>query len=143
MNTPNLAQLKDLLSASDAPCISILLPTHRRHPEVQQDPIRLENLIKEAEQRAGSAGVDASILEPARALLPDEDFWNHQSDGLALFCRPDGMQAIQVPATLRECVTVGTRPAGQAAVAVRDRGSGAIPRSGAEPAGCPRPRGRP
>jgi len=72
-------------------CASLYMPTHRSGPETQQDPIRLKNLIRQAEQRFVGTGTrrrDANeILHSVRELIEDEAFWRHQSDGLALFLR--------------------------------------------------------
>lgn len=38
-----------LLEPRDGPCISIYIPTHRHHPDKQQDPIRFRNQVKRAE----------------------------------------------------------------------------------------------
>lgn len=38
-----------LLTGQDSPCISLYQPTHRHHPENQQDPIRYRNLLAEME----------------------------------------------------------------------------------------------
>jgi hypothetical protein len=42
-------QLTSLIADHESPCISLYQPTHRRHPENQQDPIRYRNLLVELE----------------------------------------------------------------------------------------------
>ncbi|MGC9335283.1 MAG: hypothetical protein ACP5JJ_14105, partial [Anaerolineae bacterium] len=48
--------------------VSIYMPTHRTGDEIQQDPIRLKNLLTEAEERLSAEGLRrpdiASILKP-------------------------------------------------------------------------------
>src|SRR5712692_9770975 len=44
-----IQELQPLLAPHAAPCISIFLPTHRRYPEAEQDPIRFKNLLGTAE----------------------------------------------------------------------------------------------
>ena len=39
-----------LLGSHEAPCLSLYQPTHRHHPDNQQDPIRFRNLVKSMEQ---------------------------------------------------------------------------------------------
>jgi glycerol kinase len=39
-----------LLGAHESPCLSLYQPTHRHHPENQEDPIRFRNLVKELDQ---------------------------------------------------------------------------------------------
>jgi hypothetical protein len=104
--------VQELIDDRGAPRISIFLPTHERGPETKQDPIRLSNLLDEAQSalEEGEFGRGAEgILAPARALLKDEDFWQHQSRGLALFLSPDDMRRHRVPIELREKVVVSER----------------------------------
>ncbi len=42
-----------LLASHEPPCLSLYQPTHRAHPEKQQDPIRFRNLVKELELSLG------------------------------------------------------------------------------------------
>ena len=79
--------LSELASGGQPPCLSLYQPTHRRHPENQQDPIRFRNLIKEldASLRQAYPAVEVQLLlEPFEALTHDHDFWNHTLDGLAV-----------------------------------------------------------
>jgi hypothetical protein len=104
--------VQDLIDDRGTPRISIFLPTHERGPETKQDPIRLANLLDEAQRflEDGGSGREAEgILAPARSLLKDEDFWQHQSRGLALFLSPDGMRRYRLPIELRERVVVSER----------------------------------
>ncbi|MFW6088110.1 MAG: hypothetical protein ACODAB_00055 [Gemmatimonadota bacterium] len=104
--------VQELIDDRGASRISIFLPTHERGPETKQDPIRLSNLLDEAQAALAEGGSGRSgddILAPARALLKDEDFWQHQSRGLALFIGPDRMQRYRLPIELREKVVVSER----------------------------------
>jgi Bacterial archaeo-eukaryotic release factor family 3 len=95
------------------PCVSLYLPTHRSGPETQQDPVRLKNLIRQAEQRLVGTGIREStaseILHPARELLQDEAFWRHQSGGLALFLRTEWFRRYRLPLSFEELVVVSDR----------------------------------
>ena len=85
-------ELKTLIEASESPCVSLFLPTHRAGPEIQQDPIRLKNLLRQAEEGLAARGLRdreiRDLLAPAEQLLPERPFWQNQSDGLALFRSP-------------------------------------------------------
>lgn len=76
-----------LLNEGEAPCLSLYQPTHRHHPDNQQDPIRYRNLVKELEasllQRLEADEAQA-LLAPFLALADDREFWNHALDGLAV-----------------------------------------------------------
>jgi len=76
-----------LLNHGDAPCLSLYQPTHRHHPDNQQDAIRFGNLVKALEesllQRVPKEEA-RPLLAPFLALVDDSDFWNHTLDGLAV-----------------------------------------------------------
>jgi hypothetical protein len=79
--------------------------SHRAGPEVQQDPIRLKNLLRQATDALQADGVRApmlhSVLAPLRRLVNDGLFGQHQSDGLALYSRPGGGGPCGCPWTCR------------------------------------------
>jgi hypothetical protein len=99
-------------SASDY-SVSIYLPTHEAGPDIQQDPIRLKNLLGEAESKLLEAGMSkhevGPMLEPAHRLLDDERFWRYQSRGLALFITPDSTQMYRLPLNFEPLVVVTNR----------------------------------
>ncbi|MGE3784886.1 MAG: hypothetical protein AB7H71_19340, partial [Alphaproteobacteria bacterium] len=81
-----------LLAAREPPCLSLYQPTHRRHPENQQDPIRFRNLLKAIEtalDRDHPRRETRTLLAPFHALADDRTFWNHTLDGLAVLAAPD------------------------------------------------------
>jgi hypothetical protein len=75
--------LRRLALGRRGPCVSVFLPTHRAGPEVQQGPIRLKNLLRQATEVLKSDGVRAPeidrLLAPLRGLLDDRLFWQYQS----------------------------------------------------------------
>jgi hypothetical protein len=103
--------VRELIDDRGTPRISVFLPTHERGPETQQDPIRLSNLLDEAERSLADGGVRnaVALLEPARRLLKDDDFWLHQGRGLAVFLSPAGLRLFRLPIELREKVVVSDR----------------------------------
>jgi len=109
----NVDQIKRLAAYEANPCISIYLPTHRMARETEQDPIRLKNLLAEAEERLIADGLRrpeaAGLLERARELVDDYDFWQHQSDGLAVFVAPAHTFVLRLPADMPEEVHIGVR----------------------------------
>jgi hypothetical protein len=77
-----------LLEPPEPPCLSLYQPTHRRHPENQQDVIRFRNLVRALETSLRQKYPTREIrplLEPFVTLGADQDFWNHALDGLAVF----------------------------------------------------------
>lgn len=93
--------------------VSIYLPTHVAGPEVQQDPIRLKNLLREAEDKLIQAGMSKARVEltlaPAVSLLEDENFWRYQSHGLALFLTLETAHIYRLPLSFESLVVVGDR----------------------------------
>ena len=104
--------LKGLIEAQRAPSVSIYMPAHRTG-DTSQDPIRLRNLLKQAEERLQKfemRSVDArAVLAPAQDLLPDTNFWQHQGDGLALFLSKEMFRYYQLPREFQELVVVTDR----------------------------------
>lgn len=104
-----IASLAELASLPQPPCLSLYQPTHRRHPENQQDPIRFCNLVKELEAslRQKYPAVEVRLLlEPFDALAHDNDFWNHTLDGLAVIGGPSLFRMFRLQRSVVELVVV-------------------------------------
>ena len=104
------AELEQLMRKEQQWCVSIYMPTHRTGPEIQQDPIRLKNLLREAEEHLSAQGVGTrdvqKVIEPASRLLQDSYFWQHQSDGLAIFLSSNRVRRYRLPLNFEELVVV-------------------------------------
>ncbi len=99
--------LKGLASVSGDPCVSILMRTHRSGREVQQGPIRLKNLLKEASEKLKAAGHDDDLLDGLASKINENEFWQHQGDGLAIFLTPDDCRMFRLNRAVDEKVCVG------------------------------------
>lgn len=106
-------ELRALTKKPEGWCVSIYMPTHRVGAEIQQDPIRLKNLLAEAEERLLLKGLRTpeakELLEPAEKLLHGGLFWQHQSDGLAIFLSPGQFRYYRLPFDFDELVVVADR----------------------------------
>jgi len=93
--------------------VTIYMPTHIKGDRVEQDPIRFKNLLKQVEETLAQTGSSESdikkILSKAYDLLPNDDFWQHQDQGLALFCNSNYFNYFRVPISFDERVHVGKR----------------------------------
>jgi hypothetical protein len=101
--------LRTLLAEHAPPCLSLYLPTHRRHPENLQDPIRYKNLLRALEQSLLSqypVGEANTLLDPFQALARDRDFWNHTWDGLAVLAAAGLFRAIKLQRPVPELALV-------------------------------------
>ena len=108
-DTLNQASLAELASFQERPCLSLYQPTHRRHPENQQDPIRFGHLVKSLEtslpQQLATEARKA-LLDPFHALAEDRDFWNHTQDGLAVLSAPGLFRVFRLQQPVAELAVV-------------------------------------
>lgn len=99
-----------LITKADNPSLSIFMPTHEKGEEVQQDPIRFKNLLKEAEEKLKEHEVRPSkieeLLEEPRKLLGQPIFWQHADRGLAVFITDGAFDYYRVPLDFKEQVMV-------------------------------------
>lgn len=113
MNLLSRDELREILGNQRDRCVSLFLPTHRAGTDVQQDPIRMRNLAREAEKLLQEQGVKASSVRewtrPVQDLIEDDMFWQHQSDGLGVFLSKGFFRFYRVPIALTELVHVGSR----------------------------------
>lgn len=114
MNRLTKSDLRALLEYSGFPHLTFYMPTHRAGHEVQQNPVRFKNLLREAENAL--SGHDLTVpdiqefLEPARSQLAmNETFWQQQSDGLVIFIAPELLQYYRLPIDFEEAVLVGNQ----------------------------------
>lgn len=97
--------LDELVGLEEQPAVSLYLPTHVAGREIRQDPIRLKNLLSAAAERLAARWRRPEIeelLQPASALVGDEDFWRHQQQGLAAFLAPRFSRIHRLPVPVPE-----------------------------------------
>ena len=103
------ASLAELSSFKDRPCLSLYQPTHRRHPDNQQDPIRFRHLVKALETsllQQHQADAVRDLLAPFEALAQDHDFWSHTQDGLAVLGAPGLLRVFSLQRPVSELAVV-------------------------------------
>lgn len=106
--------LRELSEAPRQPSVSIFLPTHRAGKEVRQDPIRFKNLVRRAEEQLTQLdeGLDTSELLEFAYSIPEtetDDFWQHSSDGMALFMQSGFSRGFRLPIEFDELAMVAQR----------------------------------
>lgn len=105
--------LNELVSHAGGELISLYLPTYRAGREVRQNATRFKNLIKQAQARLAAAdlgdGPLAKQLTQVAELEGDDKWWQHQSDGLAMFIGNDETKKYRLPLSFQEMVTVVPR----------------------------------
>jgi hypothetical protein len=113
MSDFSLSELKQLLSRGAGPCVSIYLPIDPTNVRAGQVTARLNHLLKQAEEQLVEMAMlrpDAqSILEPARLLNTNDEFWQQPRQGIALFLAPDFFSHLDdnsIAIEFRETLTV-------------------------------------
>ena len=102
-------QVNKFLAAQHSPCISLYLPTHRRHPENQQDSIRFRNLLQTLEKTLLQTFPHRKMEEVRTKLhsfAHDTQFWNHRTEGLAILCSSDEFQIFDLQRPVEELLVV-------------------------------------
>ncbi|WP_298708951.1 hypothetical protein [Chitinophaga sp.] len=88
--------------------ISVYLPTHSRGVEVneQQDSIALKHLVRQVELALLSNGAPrhelGPLMECARIMVHDDQFWRNQREGLAIFLAPGNCRFIRLPYSVKQ-----------------------------------------
>lgn len=80
--------IQELLAADQAPCLSIYMPAHLKHPENLQDIILFKNLVRQMKEsllEKYPADEVENHLEPFETLAEDNSIWNNTFHGLAVF----------------------------------------------------------
>ena len=110
MDTISKDELKTLVERPNSVCLSLLMPLSPSGPAAQEGPIRLENLLRDAEARLINRGMHEreiqELLSPARRLIEDRPFWQQRGHGLAIFSAPALFRVYRLPVTLPEFVIV-------------------------------------
>jgi hypothetical protein len=113
MNNLKKEDLRMLLNQTGQWCESLYLPTHRNGPEKQQDQIRLKNLLRSTESQLLSLSVEEDTarksLRPVHQLFANEQFWQQQSEGLALFINQELLTYYNLPLEVPELAIVSER----------------------------------
>ncbi len=103
-------RLLALLAQHEPPCISLYQPTHRHHPENQQDVIRFRKLVRVIEESLRQNYPDLEfreLMKPFHELAEDGHFWKHQTrDGLAILAGTGIYDVIQLQQPLHEIAVV-------------------------------------
>lgn len=91
-------------------CISFYLPTSRAGQE-QEDRIRYKNTLSKVKNQLISTGLSSKeadhMLREASTKIDDTEFWQHQSDGLAVFICGGNTNFYTLPVDFENYVFVG------------------------------------
>jgi hypothetical protein len=104
-------QLTTLSNYRGAPAVTILLSTHRTHPDNKQDSIHLKNLLSTAEERLYSEFEKREVWPVLDHLKTAEASINHDYnlDTLAIYANSDSYQVLRLPVAATDRVVIGDR----------------------------------
>jgi len=103
MKTFTLEQFRNLSQIDGQICVSIFVPTHKVGVDVitGKDELVFKNQLKEVKTKLITNGMSEKevnqFLAPTLNLLGDEEFWNHQIEGLAIFMKQDYFEIFKLP----------------------------------------------
>ncbi|OHB49405.1 MAG: hypothetical protein A2Y10_19435 [Planctomycetes bacterium GWF2_41_51] len=110
MKWPTPINLRQFVDSNIYPSISLYMPTHIHGEQVRQDPIRFKNMITETREILKQKYPEEKaeeFLTPAYDLLKNSIFWQHQSNGLAMFITPELSQYLHLSVKPQVSVYVG------------------------------------
>ncbi len=106
-------EIRELMLKRDDYSVSVYLPTHRAGREIEQDPIRLDNLLRSAEKQLLAAGMRSAeardLLGPASDLMKDGFFNRSLADGLGIFISRELFRSFRLPVHFNEQIFVGSQ----------------------------------
>ena len=98
-----------LLRKPEGIAVTIYMPTHRV-ADMEGDPLLLRHLLDEAGTKLVQKGLRTPearvLLSPARELLDDVLFWQHQEEGLVLFISQTSFSHFNLPFDVPQAVEV-------------------------------------
>lgn len=105
-------RFSELANFKDGVTVSLYFPTHRAGVEVNErfDPIAFKSALNTVEQTLKQQGYEAatvqSLLQPGYDLIKDDAFWQHQSEGLAVFIAEGFFKYIKMQVTPEQKIVV-------------------------------------
>jgi hypothetical protein len=111
VDIPTRADLESLIHDRGPVRVSLYLPTTPLTQQAQADRIAFRNLAGEAlAQLADHDKREVRALEELLLdLVDDDDFWDTQANGLAVFATPAGLRSFRLPTRLTSLAEVSDR----------------------------------
>ncbi|MFC1546522.1 hypothetical protein ACFL4O_02255 [bacterium] len=104
--------LEELLSCQKGCCVSMFMSTSRKGIDAHQNSVKFKNLIKDAEKRLKESSMSISeikqLLKPAKKIIDEISFWEHQSDSLGVFISEACFKYYRLPFNFEEVLVVSS-----------------------------------
>lgn len=111
MDTLKKTDLQQLIESNGEWHVSLYMPANPVGQEQLQDPIRLKNLLSQAEKDLLEYNVRRpdveQMLGPAEELLSNKEFWRSEGRGLAVFLSNDVSRIYRLSGSFEELAVVG------------------------------------
>ncbi|HEU4830685.1 MAG TPA: hypothetical protein VFS65_00760 [Candidatus Saccharimonadales bacterium] len=112
MNEITQSLIKKLAQKQEVPVVSIYVPTHRlpSSPNMREDQTRFKNLIRKARDMWSEQSDDPRIEKIYNQLevkLNNLEFWQHTTEGMAIFADYEDVGFYHLPIECEERVYVG------------------------------------
>ena len=111
----NKNDIQDLYKLATGICVSIYIPTHREGEAVNQnvDKLHLKNCLQEVDKELSNYEMNelerGKFLKKVWRLADNNNFWRHQSDGLAIFIGKELFKYYELPLRFKEDWTVSNK----------------------------------
>ncbi len=106
-------ELKTLSQYQQGPAISVYMPTHMAGADTRENAIRFKTLLQTVRDQLAERGFDSrdmqEMLAPADALVQDNNFWQHQRNGFAMFIANGDTYQYKLPTEVDEYANVSDR----------------------------------
>ena len=113
MDTLTKEDLSTLNAPKSGPAVSLYAPMHQAGPDTRENHIRFKNRVQEAEAMLEQKGLGprevAALLAPAVALIDDDDLWQHQYGGFAMFLSEGESHYYSLPTEFEGITVVSER----------------------------------
>ena len=103
--------IRKLSENKNHPSVSIFIPTHKEWNEMNKDMTRYKNQLSKAKKILAKGMREKELinfLRPAKELLDNSEFWNHQDLGLAIYFNKDEFKTFRLPVRVEEFLYVSS-----------------------------------
>ncbi|MBI4219723.1 MAG: hypothetical protein HY682_06220, partial [Chloroflexi bacterium] len=103
----------ELGAPREGPCVSFYFAAPPAGPEIQQGPVTLTNLVRDARRLLSEGGMREEearrLLAPAERLVQDQAAWSQTGQGIAVFVAPGTMRTVRATPAFNTWLVIGRR----------------------------------
>jgi len=103
-------KLLDLIHNQKTVNISLFLPMEIKGDLVKQNSLRFKNYVNKITQALKNKGIDehqiGKLVEPMKEMIANDDFWQHQKEGLAVYRNFDFFETYRYPVRFTEQIYI-------------------------------------